>query len=288
MVCSHVMCLGSDQKRRKEEKKPRRATCSGHSLGDITSSHGASLRGRTRFRKNRFADILPVILPPPLFFSLLLSLFCVYTLTVSSGGGTDSAASPVLIMAHSMTFSALNEKLRPRINTSYRVYSTLDRLDKQTGSLKSFPVSYRPTILPEIKVSDATIEPEVNKEPEEDVEQQVEDLVSNGQEEEGSESLLFNTSCLTEVTLNEDGAEEQLVDEDSSLSLAEEKDIPGELTSEVAGVSSQSTTSEDGSSFQRSYVDGTLPDLIRSGRPLGRRRTLGHVSETVGKHSLLV
>lgn len=187
-------------------------------------------------------------------------------------------------MAYSMTFSALNEKLRPRINTGDRVYSTLNRLDKQTGSPRSFPVSYRPTVLPEIKVSGATTEPEVSKEPEEDVEQQVEDLVSDGQEEEeGSESLPFNTSCLTEVTLKEDGAEEQLVDEDSSLSLAEEKDIPGELTSEVAGVSSQSTASEDGS-----YVDGTLPDLIRSGRPLGRRRTLGHVSETVGKHSLLV
>lgn len=192
-------------------------------------------------------------------------------------------------MAYSMTFSALNEKLRPRINTSDRVYSTLNRLEKQTESLRSFPVSYRPTILPEIKVSETTIEPEVNKEPEEDVEQQVEDLVSDGQEEEeGSESFPFNTSCLTEVTLKEDGAEEQLVDEDSSLSQAEEKDIPGELTSEVAGVSSQSTTSDDGSSFQRSYIDGTLPDLIRSGRPLGRRRTLGHVSETVGKHSLLV
>lgn len=198
-------------------------------------------------------------------------------------------ASPGLIMAYSMTFSALNEKLRPRINTSDRVYSTLNRLDKQTESLRSFPVSYRPTILPEIKVSETTIEPEVNKEPEEDVEQQVEDLVSDGQEEEeGSESLPFNTSCLIEVTLKEDGAEEQLVDEDSSLSQAEEKDIPGELTSEVAGVSSQSTTSEDGSSFQRSYIDGTLPDLIRSGRPLGRRRTLGHVSETVGKHISLV
>lgn len=287
MVCLHVMCLGSDQKRRKEEKKPRRATCSSHSFGDITSSHAASLRGRTRFRNNRFGDILPVILPPPLCFSLLPSLFCVYTPTVSSGGVTDSAASPGLIMAYSMTFSALNEKLRPRINTSDRVYSTLNRLDKPAGSLRSFPVSYRPTVLPEIKVSETTIEPEVNKEPEEDVEQQVEDLVSDGQEEEGSESLSFNTSCLTEVTLKEDGAEEQLVDEDSS-SLAEEKDIPGELTSEVTGVSSQSTTSKDGSSFQRSYVDGTLPDLIRSGRPLGRRRTLGHVSETVGKHSLLV
>lgn len=196
-------------------------------------------------------------------------------------------ASPGLIMAYSLTFSALNEKLRPRINTSDRVYSTSNRLDKQTGSLRSFPVSYRPTVLPEIKVSETTIEPDVNREPEEDVEQQVEDLVSDGQEEEeGSESLPFNT--FTEVTLKEDGAEEQLVDEDSSLSLAEEKDIPGELSSEVAGVSSQSTTSEDGSSFQRSYVDGTLPDLIRSGRPLGRRRTLGHVSETVGKHSLLV
>lgn len=45
---------------------------------------------------------------------------------------------------------------------------------------------------------------------------------------------------------------------------------------------SESPASDGGDSpFQRSFV--TLPDLIHGGRPLGRRRTLGHVNDTVSK-----
>lgn len=193
-------------------------------------------------------------------------------------------ASTKPIMAYSLTFSALNEKLRPRINTSDKLYSSLNRLeDRQTGSLRTLPSPYRPTVLPtkpEAKVSETTTEPEDPEELEEDAEQ--EDLVSDDLEEEHcAESLPFNNSCLTELNLKQVGGEE-LVDEDSSISLSEEKDIPGELTSKGTGATSQSAASEGGSSLQRSYIDGTLPDLIRSGRPLGRRRTLGHVTDTVG------
>ncbi|XP_061658651.1 bicaudal-D-related protein 2-like isoform X2 [Syngnathoides biaculeatus] len=43
---------------------------------------------------------------------------------------------------------------------------------------------------------------------------------------------------------------------------------------------SESPTADGGESpFQRSYM--TLPDLINGGRPLGRRRTLGHVNDTL-------
>ncbi|XP_061557846.1 bicaudal-D-related protein 2-like isoform X2 [Phycodurus eques] len=45
---------------------------------------------------------------------------------------------------------------------------------------------------------------------------------------------------------------------------------------------SESPTSEGGESpFQRSYM--SLPDLINGGRPLGRRRTLGHVNDTLNE-----
>lgn len=191
-------------------------------------------------------------------------------------------ASTKPIMAYSLTFSALNEKLRPRINTSDMLYSSLNRLeDRQTGSLRTLPSPYRPTVLPtkpEAKVSETTTEPEDPEELEEDEEQ--EDLVSDDLEEGHCAELLpFNNSCLTELNLKQVGGEEL---DDSSISPSEEKDIPGELTSKGTGASSQSAASEGGSSLQRSYIDGTLPDLIRSGRPLGRRRTLGHVTDTVG------
>ncbi len=182
-------------------------------------------------------------------------------------------------MDYSQSFSALNEKLRPRITSSEQLNSSLNRLeDRQSGSLRGRTLTYRPTVLPkepEPKVTVATTEPEDPEEPEDDAGQ--EDLVSNG--------LL---SCIINELDLKDVGEEELVEEDSRTSRSEEKDIPGELTSKGTGGPSESVAGEGGSSFQRSYLDGTLPDLIRSGRPLGRRRTLGHVSDTVGQQALCV
>uniref|UniRef100_UPI0037E983FC bicaudal-D-related protein 2-like n=1 Tax=Semicossyphus pulcher TaxID=241346 RepID=UPI0037E983FC len=178
-------------------------------------------------------------------------------------------------MDFSQSFSALNEQLRPRVTTSEQLHSSLNRLeDKQWGSLRNQSSSYRPTVVPtEPKVSVTTTEP---GDPEENAEQ--EDLVPGSLEE--GDLLPFNNSCLiTELNL-EDMGEEELLNKDSNTSPSEEKDIPGELTSKGTGESSESVAS-DGGSNQRSYLDGTLPDLIRSGRPLGRRRTLGPVSDTL-------
>lgn len=134
------------------------------------------------------------------------------------------------------------------------------------------PSYYRPTVLPSKveSVSETVAEPE---EPKADAEQEV---CNNPEEEEHC----TENPCLTEVNLK-DGEEQE--DEDSWLSPSEEKDVPSELTSEGADASPQPADGEALSCLQRSYVDETLPDLIRSGRPLGRRRTLGHVSETVGE-----
>ena len=85
-------------------------------------------------------------------------------------------------MAYSLSFSALNESMRPRIPTSEKVYSSLNRLEyRLTGSLRSYPTYYRPTVLPtqpKPQVLEAAGEPEEPEEPREDEEQQ-EDLVSN-------------------------------------------------------------------------------------------------------------
>lgn len=132
-----------------------------------------------------------------------------------------------------------------------------------SGSLKPLPSCYRATILPappEPVVPEAAAEAE---EPREDAEQEVSE----------EEQPCTDPSHLTEM---QGKISEELDDEDSRVSPSEETDVPGELAPKGTGAN------PDGS-LERSYVDGTLPDLIRSGRPLGRRRTLGHVSETVGQ-----
>lgn len=165
-------------------------------------------------------------------------------------------------MDYSQSFSALNERLRPRVTSKEQLYSSLSRLeDRQLGSLRGRVSSRRPTVLP------TEAEPEVS-------------ATTTGPE--GKEEGPFNNSRLISELNLRDVGEDELVDEDGVTSPSEEKDVPGELASEETGDSSKSADGDAGSSFQRSYIDGTLPDLIRSGRPLSRRRTLGHVTDTVG------
>lgn len=171
-------------------------------------------------------------------------------------------------MAYYSSFSALNERLRPRLTARDRLYSSLYRMEYgYSGSLKPLPSSYRRTILPapaKPEVSEAATEPE---EPREDAEQEV-----------SEEQPCTEPSQLTEI---QEKVSEELDDEDSRMSPSEEKDVPGELKATVT--SSQMASGKPDESLERSYLDGTLPDLIKSGRPLSRRRTLGHVSETVGR-----
>ncbi|XP_077361212.1 bicaudal-D-related protein 2-like [Festucalex cinctus] len=71
----------------------------------------------------------------------------------------------------------------------------------------------------------------------------------------------------------------------AGLSLGEAREGPGSSPDgapqqDSSQGRSESPTMEGGDSpFQRSYM--TLPDLINGGRPLGRRRTLGHVNDTL-------
>lgn len=180
-----------------------------------------------------------------------------------------SADLRLLIMAYlPSSFSALNERLRPRLSASDRLYSSLYRMEYgYAGSLKPLPSTYRQTILPptpEPEVSEASADPE---EPREDAAPEV----------STAEQACTEPLQLTEI---QDEISEEPDDEDSRMSPSEEKDVPGELVSKVTDASTQSSTAKP----DNGYIDGTLPDLIRSGRPLGRRRTLGHVSETVGLH----
>ncbi|CAB1439505.1 unnamed protein product [Pleuronectes platessa] len=125
-------------------------------------------------------------------------------------------------------------------------------------------------------------EPHDPLEPEADAEQ--EDLVSADLGEGNCADMRLNTCLISGLSLKEVG-DEELADEDSSSSQSEEKDSQGELTTEGTTNSSGSrpSSSEGGSSSQMSFVDGTLPDLLNSNKPLSRRRTLGHVSATLNE-----
>ncbi|XP_060941270.1 bicaudal-D-related protein 2-like [Limanda limanda] len=172
-------------------------------------------------------------------------------------------------MDFSQSFSALNEKLKPRVTSSEQLYSSLNRVeDRQMGSL-GIRTSYRPTVLP--------ADPKglvIMTEPQDPAEAEQEDLVSDDLGEGNRADMRLNTCLIGELNLKDVG-DEELADEDSSSTQSEEKDSQGELTTE-------GTTNSPGSrSSQMSFVDGTLPDLLNSGKPLSRRRTLGHVSATL-------
>ncbi|XP_029956722.1 bicaudal-D-related protein 2-like [Salarias fasciatus] len=157
-------------------------------------------------------------------------------------------------MDYQQPFSVLNERLRPRVTASEQLYLSLNRLeDRQLSSLRSRSSPYQ-TVLSE-PVSPTLSGPEVS----------VDDP-----EEGDCDDLVSGTTCLiTEMNIKD-------FDDDSSSSKSDEKDTSGELSSEGG----PGTPESDGP-FQRGYVETSLPDLIKSGRPLGRRRTVGHVSQTL-------
>lgn len=178
-------------------------------------------------------------------------------------------------MDYSQPFSVLNQKLKPSFTTSEQLYSSLERVEeRQLVSPRSTSPFYQTTVLPaELEPNVAVTESENPEEPEDGAEQ-----------EEANCANLLPVINITEFNLESMG-EEEPVDEDSSASQSEDKDSPDELTSEGTKDSSESVagTSDGGRTLQRCYHDRTLPDLINSGRPIVRRKTLGHVSATVGQ-----
>lgn len=170
-------------------------------------------------------------------------------------------------MDYNQPFSVLNERLRPRFNTTSQIYSSLNRLEDR--SLRTTAGHHtRTTILP------------TNTTPKSAVPNQ--DEVDLGDISEPPH-LFEDSSCL----LSEMGLSEAAEDDDSSSTKSEEKDCPGELPTNRTEGNPESPGATDegkdvqGSILHKAFIDGTLPDLIRSGRPLGRRNTLGHVNDTL-------
>lgn len=205
-------------------------------------------------------------------------MFCVpassediYNLTVSAEGTAAFASPPAtsteLIMEHTQSFSALNQRLRPKPPIE-QVYTSLNRLEELKAS------SHRIKSAPDSTTVLAELEPKASKtKPEDDSERE-----DPSSDEDNCPGLSNNPIHITESNIHE------LIDDNGSLSSSEEEDPPGEPPSDGSGLSSQAVASdaEGERPLQSGRVIETLPDLINSGKPLSRRRTLGHVSETVG------
>uniref|UniRef100_A0A1A8IKQ7 Si:dkey-17e16.17 n=1 Tax=Nothobranchius kuhntae TaxID=321403 RepID=A0A1A8IKQ7_NOTKU len=184
-------------------------------------------------------------------------------------------------MDYSQPFSVLNERLRPRSSTKEQLISSLGRLEnRKLDSFRSKSTSYTQTVLqtePEPKVS--ITDPEDLEETKSYEEE--EELVCGCNGEGKSEDLMLFDDLIGDLCLKEVDDEEMSTD-DSSVTHSEETDSAGELVSVGTRDPSKSgASSEAEGSFQRSCMDRSLPDLIKSGRPLCRRRTVAHVSETL-------
>uniref|UniRef100_A0A1A7WVW7 Si:dkey-17e16.17 n=1 Tax=Iconisemion striatum TaxID=60296 RepID=A0A1A7WVW7_9TELE len=182
-------------------------------------------------------------------------------------------------MDYSQPFSVLNERLRPRSSTSEQLISSLSRLEnRKLGSLRSKSTSYTPTMLqtePKVSITDPEDLEETTSYEEE------EELVCDHKEEGKSGDLMLFDNLIGGLHLKEVD-DEEMSNDDSSITHSEETDSAGELVSVGTRDPSKSDASSEGEgSFQRSYMDRSLPDLIKSGRPLCRRRTVAHVSETL-------
>lgn len=176
-----------------------------------------------------------------------------------------------------MPFSILNERLRPQFTAMEQLCYSLHTLEDghQLPGTVSGSSTTRSTILSDERQtqddsSSTMIEPEDDPEKEDVV---TEGLTSQTEEGDDCHDLFTMTSTclmpsLTAEDAGPDGSGELTVVKES---LAIENGDPGVLT----------MVSEDKSPFRRSNVDRTLPDLIRSGQQLGRRRTLGPVSDTL-------
>ncbi|XP_078786845.1 bicaudal-D-related protein 2-like isoform X2 [Oryzias latipes] len=222
--------------------------------------------------------------PPPVTSCHVRLCACENAQPTSRTDGTEETSTDQLIMDYSQSFSVLNEKLRPNFPLSEQLYSSLNRLeDRRMNSLQRKSKSSRSTILTADEEPKQSIpEPENLKEQE--------DLVSSGQEEDIEEEeethedlihfvdpRLLNNPSLTNVDTDEQ------VDDDSSATQSDEKEDPEHLlTKETKGSSNPEGGKDgEGSSLEGCYIDGSLPDLIKSGRPLGRRRTVGHAMDTL-------
>lgn len=184
-------------------------------------------------------------------------------------------------MDYSQPFSELNEKLRPCCSATDQIYSSLNRLEIRNMNRSRF-TAHMPTILTDPEPNISMTAPEGPPKPRRTFEQ--EEMVCDDRGERNLDVLTLFTAldAFDGLSFTELDSEE-LNNDNSSSTQSEETDSTGELVLDGTRDSPEAEAGVGESSFQRYYTDKSLPDLIKSGRPLCRRRTVGHVSETVGK-----
>ncbi|KAK6316653.1 hypothetical protein J4Q44_G00120530 [Coregonus suidteri] len=189
-------------------------------------------------------------------------------------------------MGDPMAFSFLNKRLRPRFTAMERLCYSLDTLEDgpQRPDTVRVGSTTRSTIMRDVSQTQEDSSSTTTKLEQEDV--VTEGLTPLTEEGDNGPELLtmsMISDCsmpfLTIEDAGPDGSGELTVVRES-LTVA--NDGPEGLTvvSEGEGDGSDAVR-EDRSTSRRSYIDGILPDLIRSGRPLSRRRTVGPVSDTL-------
>ncbi|XP_062340982.1 bicaudal-D-related protein 2-like [Osmerus eperlanus] len=207
-------------------------------------------------------------------------------------------------MEESVSFSVLNQRLRPKLTAMERLCYSLEDQSHTPDSIRGSPTT-RPTMLthlePQVNESLTGTQEEKDDPEQEEVteEEEQEEVDSDGSTPQDvcAESLTAAGDCLfpcptieclelNDSTTVTDCCVPTLTMEGDChvglLSAMEGEGPDGMITvREGDGCDPGEAVREGESLSQMSYIERALPDLISSGRPLTRRRTLGPVSDTL-------
>ncbi|KAL0993841.1 hypothetical protein UPYG_G00114620 [Umbra pygmaea] len=186
-------------------------------------------------------------------------------------------------MEDSVPFSILNEKLRPRFTAMERLCYNVDDEPLQAGTLTGTSTTPATKLGDEPLTRDdsslTTIAPENEPELEDMVIEGLSPLIEDGNEGHELLTMAMFSDCLIPLVIVKDTAPDGNELKEVSVSSNAESDVPGDLSTVCEGDGDEAV-SKDGSPSEWTSVDRILPDVIRSGHKLNRRRTLGPVSDT--------
>ncbi|XP_010893521.1 bicaudal-D-related protein 2-like [Esox lucius] len=191
-------------------------------------------------------------------------------------------------MGEPVPFSILNERLRPRFTAMERLCYSLDPLDegiKRPGAVRGTLTTHSPILRDKPQTRDdscsTATEPEDESEQEDVIKEGLSHVIEEG--DDGLEPLTLAIGDRLMPSLTVEGASpdgDELTAVSESVSV--ENDGPSGLSTVCEGDGSEAT-GKDNNPPRWNHVEGTLPDIIRSGRQLNRRRTLGPVSDTLNE-----
>ncbi|KAJ7996355.1 hypothetical protein DPEC_G00236240 [Dallia pectoralis] len=193
-------------------------------------------------------------------------------------------------MGDYVPFSILNERLRPRFTAMERLcfpQETLEEGSKRPGMVVTATSTDDYTIQgdePQTRVNSTVNLTEPEDEPEQGnvMTKGLSHMIKEGGEGQESFTLVMSGDRFIPLLTIEDA----VVDDGELTAVSESASVENDgqkgLSTVSEGEGSEAVSAD--SSFSRwRRVEGTLPDVIRGGRPLNRRRTLGPVSDTLNE-----